>query len=339
MEAQEPQNNQPAVLTEAEPLNPQPADGPEAEHLSNVAEGEKPFLTRVTDAVRRCFNRVRPVIPFETVQRYVFKPPEPTYTLRYDNGRRRKLLELRRPTEGISQEDLYDIYVEEALNQLTNLSICTIFWPCPNSTYTLVVSHDSAVDIGSDLVFTKRLRNQLQCNVFTYDYSGYGCSGGRPELPSETNLYADARTAFSVLHGRVDPNKIIFFGQSVGTAPSIHLAMDDYAYGGLILQSPFTSYMASRHWYWTPFMDYDFLHCADKIKRVACSTAVIHSTRDKVLSYRNAKKMAKNAPQLRFWILSIADHNTLNNQDCDNLREFIYNRSGSWAEPSTINGG
>ena len=35
---------------------------------------------------------------------------------------------------------------------------------------------------------------RINCNIFSYDYSGYGVSGGKP---SEKNLYADIEVSLS----------------------------------------------------------------------------------------------------------------------------------------------
>ncbi|KAI2587735.1 abhydrolase domain containing 17A, depalmitoylase [Homo sapiens] len=43
------------------------------------------------------------------------------------------------------------------------------------------------------------LGSRLHCNIFSYDYSGYGASSGRP---SERNLYADIDAAWQALRTR-----------------------------------------------------------------------------------------------------------------------------------------
>lgn len=43
------------------------------------------------------------------------------------------------------------------------------------------------------------LGSRINCNVFSYDYSGYGASSGKP---SEKNLYADVDAAWQALRSR-----------------------------------------------------------------------------------------------------------------------------------------
>lgn len=54
-------------------------------------------------------------------------------------------------------------------------------------------------------VFMAMMCPTLNCSFFAYDYSGYGCSTGRP---SEANLYADIAAAVGALRERlVGPQK------------------------------------------------------------------------------------------------------------------------------------
>lgn len=59
--------------------------------------------------------------------------------------------------------------------------------------YTILFSHGNAVDLGQMSSFYYGLGSRLECNIFTYDYSGYGASGGKP---TEKDLYADIRAAW-----------------------------------------------------------------------------------------------------------------------------------------------
>ena len=54
-------------------------------------------------------------------------------------------------------------------------------------------------DIGQMSSFYFSLGSKLDCNIFTYDYSGYGESEGRP---TEKNLYSDVQAAWNALRTR-----------------------------------------------------------------------------------------------------------------------------------------
>lgn len=45
----------------------------------------------------------------------------------------------------------------------------------------------------SNIEFNQMLANSLGCEIYCYDYSGYGLSSGKP---SEANIYEDVRTVY-----------------------------------------------------------------------------------------------------------------------------------------------
>lgn len=59
------------------------------------------------------------------------------------------------------------------------------------------------------------LGTRLQCNIVSYDYSGYGASQGKP---SEKNMYADIEATYNSIKQRynISTSKIILYGQSIG---------------------------------------------------------------------------------------------------------------------------
>lgn len=71
------------------------------------------------------------------------------------------------------------------------------------------------------------------------DYRGYG---GNPGSPSEDGLARDARAALAYLTSRedVDPTRIAYFGESLGSGVAVQLAVEEPP-SALILRSPFTS--------------------------------------------------------------------------------------------------
>jgi hypothetical protein len=102
--------------------------------------------------------------------------------------------------------------------------IACMFVKCaPNARFTILHSHGNAVDLGQMSSFYLGLGSRINCNIFSYDYSGYGVSGGRP---SEKNLYADIEAAWHAMRTKlgISPENIILYGQSIGTVPTVDLA-------------------------------------------------------------------------------------------------------------------
>jgi pimeloyl-ACP methyl ester carboxylesterase len=73
--------------------------------------------------------------------------------------------------------------------------------------------------------------------VFIFDYQGYGKSEGGP---SGDACLADGRAALEFLLGRpeVRPDRIVYYGWSMGTFIATYLAADSATPLGLILESP-----------------------------------------------------------------------------------------------------
>ena len=87
--------------------------------------------------------------------------------------------------------------------------IACLFVRCTNTPkYTILFSHGNAVDLGQMSSFYYGLGSRLECNIFTYDYSGYGASGGRP---SEKDLYTDIRAAWKYVTHTIFSTKIYLF--------------------------------------------------------------------------------------------------------------------------------
>ena len=150
----------------------------------------------------------------------------------------------------------------------------------PTPRYTILFSHGNAVDLGQMSSFYYGLGSRLECNIFTYDYSGYGASGS---TPTEQNLYSDIQAAWNSLRIKygVSPSNIILYGQSIGTVPTVDLA-SKYDCAGVVLHAPLMSGMrvafnTSRTWCCDAFPS------IDKINRIGSLVLVIHGTDDEVI--------------------------------------------------------
>ncbi len=112
-----------------------------------------------------------------------------------------------------------------------------------NKTMTIIYSHGNATDVGAMHPLQLILSNSLECNVVSYDYSGYGESGG---VAMEASTYSDIQGVYewtlkNVCEG--DESRIILYGQSVGGGPCCYLAKQVDGLGGMVLHSAFMSGM------------------------------------------------------------------------------------------------
>jgi hypothetical protein len=81
-------------------------------------------------------------------------------------------------------------------------------------------------------------------------YRGYGGSSGRP---TETGLVADAATAYAFAVARYPAERIVLWGESLGSALAIALAAEKPV-GRVVLEAPFTSAadVGALHYWFAP---------------------------------------------------------------------------------------
>jgi fermentation-respiration switch protein FrsA (DUF1100 family) len=168
------------------------------------------------------------------------------------------------------------------------------------------------------------LGSGINCNIFSYDYSGYGVSTGKP---SEKNLYADIDAAWDALRTRyeISPENIILYGQSIGTVPTVDLA-SRYEVGAVILQSPLMSGMRvafpniKKTWF------FDAFPSIDKVPKVMSPVLVIHGTEDEVIDFSHGLAIYEHCPRAvePLWIDG-AGHNNVEcySQYLERLNQFV----------------
>lgn len=142
-----------------------------------------------------------PPCPGPIAAKLAFQPPEPTYKLiPADNTNVKYNLQLFDRAEWqFSERDKSKVEAFFTRTSRGNLITCIYVRCSKNAKYTLLFSHGNAVDLGQMSSFYISLGTQLNCNIFGYDYSGYGMSAGKP---SEKNLYADIEAAWQALKNR-----------------------------------------------------------------------------------------------------------------------------------------
>jgi fermentation-respiration switch protein FrsA (DUF1100 family) len=153
-------------------------------------------------------------------------------------------------------------------------------------------------------------RHGLQ--VLLVDYRGYG---GNPGAPSERGLTLDSRAARAYLAGRpdVDRSRLVYFGESLGTAVAVDLAVE-HPPAALVLRSPFTS-MRDLGRYHYPFLPVGLLlrdrfAAIERIQRIRVPLLVIAGGRDRIVPIENSRRLynAAVAPKTLL-VVPDADHN------------------------------
>jgi uncharacterized protein len=148
--------------------------------------------------------------------------------------------------------------------------------------------------------------------VLLFDYRGYG---GNPGHPTEEGLAADARAALGYLAGRpeVDPERVVYFGESLGAAVALRLATERPP-AALVLRSPFASLaeVGRRHYPMLPvsLLLRDRYDSAALARRLDAPLLVVAGGRDQIVPASHSRRLFDAAPQpKRLVVLDGADHN------------------------------
>ncbi|MEW5983354.1 MAG: alpha/beta hydrolase [Acidobacteriota bacterium] len=152
-------------------------------------------------------------------------------------------------------------------------------------------------------------------NVLLFDYRGYGGSTGSP---SEAGLFADARAVRTYVLSRpdVDPARLVFFGESLGTGVAVDLAVE-HPPMALVLRSPFTSLadVGARHYWFLPVrrLLWDRYDSASRVGALRCPLVIIAGDRDQVVPFELSRRLFDAAPEpKRFVTIVGGDHNDPN---------------------------
>jgi uncharacterized protein len=151
-------------------------------------------------------------------------------------------------------------------------------------------------------------------SVLLMDYRGYG---GNPGSPSESGLLADARAARAYLaaRGDVDPARLVYFGESLGAAVAVRLAVERPPMA-LVLRSPFTSLadVGRLHYPFLPvrLLLKDRYASIEQVGGLRCPVLILAGARDGIVPWEQSRRLAEAIPEpKRFALIPSADHNSL----------------------------
>ncbi|MGF1482906.1 MAG: alpha/beta hydrolase [Opitutales bacterium] len=144
-------------------------------------------------------------------------------------------------------------------------------------------------------------------NVLLPEYRGYGRSGGNP---SKANIRRDMRAFHERLLAdpRVDPEKIVLHGQSVGAAVALDLARETEPFA-VILNSPFRS-MAAMLWKFgiPPVFVADAYDNAAAIQETTMPVLITHGQQDRTIPFAHGQALSESRAGLQLFGYE-GDHN------------------------------
>lgn len=201
-------------------------------------------------------------------------------------------------------------YKELTLITEDGVEIAAWHVPAEQSRGVLLFCHGNAGNISHRLD-SIRIFHDLGLDVFIFDYRGYGKSRGSPD---EEGTYRDAEAArdYLVTDLRVNPEKIVLFGRSLGGAVAAEIALRRRA-GALIIESGFTSVpdLGKKFFPYLPVallsrFNYSSI---DKVGNVKIPKLFIHSPGDEIVPYDQGVKLFEKAQEPKEFLSISGGHN------------------------------
>lgn len=161
--------------------------------------------------------------------------------------------------------------------------------------------------------------------LLALSYRGYGGSSGSP---TEAGLIADAAAAYAFAAARYPADRIVLWGESIGSGVAIALAVQQPV-RALALESPFTSAadVGAAAYPFAPvrWLMKDQFRSDEIIGKVTAPILILHGVRDRVVPFAFGERLFAMAPEpKRFVRFADSGHNELDFAiGLKALREFL----------------
>ena len=165
---------------------------------------------------------------------------------------------------------------------------------------TILLFHGNAGNLFNRVYKLNEL-NKLDLNILIISWRGFSGNEGKP---TEKNLYYDAEKAVKWLNNRgVESRNIILYGESLGTGVATELGKNN-VFGGIILESPFTSIANAARIYY-PYLPVNILlkdryDSIGKIQDITIPILIMHGKKDNIVPQKMGLELYEKANQPKF---------------------------------------
>ena len=192
---------------------------------------------------------------------------------------------------------------------------------------TLIFFHGNAGNLFNRVHKLNEL-NKLDINILIISWRGFS---GNPGKPTEKNLYHDAKMSIKWLNNLgINNDKIILYGESLGTGVAIELGQKDN-FNGIILESPFTSVAKAAKIYY-PYLPVNLLlkdryDSINKINKITNPVLIMHGMKDDIVPYGMGVELFQKANQPKYSYFPENDNHMMdfNENLLDTIKVFINN--------------
>ena len=190
---------------------------------------------------------------------------------------------------------------------------------------TILLFHGNAGNLFNRVYKLNEL-NKLDLNILIISWRSFSGNKGKP---TEKNLYHDAQEAVKWLKAQgLDNKNIILYGESLGTGIAIELASKNN-FGGIILESPFTS-MADVAKLYYPYLPVNLLlkdryDTKSKIIDIRTPILIMHGKEDNIVPQKMGLELFEKANNPKFSYFPESDDHMMeyNSQLLNKIKLFI----------------
>jgi fermentation-respiration switch protein FrsA (DUF1100 family) len=177
---------------------------------------------------------------------------------------------------------------------------------------TILIFHGNAGNLFNRVYKLNEL-NKLDVNILLISWRGFSGNKGKP---TEKNLYRDADEAVKWLNNRGAISKnIILYGESLGTGVATELGTSN-AFGGIILESPFTSIANAAKIYY-PYLPVSIIlkdryDSIGKIKNINTPIFIMHGKMDNIVPQQMGLELFEKANNPKYSYFPEDDDHMMN---------------------------
>ena len=177
---------------------------------------------------------------------------------------------------------------------------------------TILIFHGNAGNLFNRVYKLNEL-NKLNVNILLISWRGFSGNKGKP---TEKNLYRDADESVKWLNNQgVISKNIILYGESLGTGVATELGTSN-AFGGIILESPFTSIANAAKIYY-PYLPVSIIlkdryDSIGKIKNINTPIFIMHGKMDNIVPQQMGLELFEKANNPKYSYFPEDDDHMMN---------------------------
>ena len=231
------------------------------------------------------------------------------------------------PTENNYQGDKLKVKIDKVqIKTVDNINLMAWYHEKDIKKYkTILYFHGNAGSLENRIHKINHF-SDMNINFLLISWRGFNGNDGKP---SEQGLYKDAKSAVLWLKNKgLSEENIILYGESLGTGVATEIAQNKN-FGGVILESPFTSMIAAGKSKYPIFpiglLLKDKYESDKKIKNISSPILIMHGEADKIVPFWMGKKMYELANEPKYYYFPKYDDHMMeyNENLINSLKNFI----------------